>query len=77
MRPYQELGRTLLFLGVILIAGAAIFHFGSKFGFRLGHLPGDIVRRGEHGSFHFPLVSSIVISGAISLILWLINQFRR
>lgn len=77
MRPSQAPGHTLLLVGVILITGVAIFPFGSKFGFLLGHLPGDIVLRGKHGSFHFPLVSSIVITVATSLILWLINQFRR
>jgi Protein of unknown function (DUF2905) len=30
-----------------------------------------------HGTFYFPLVSCLVISVAISLILWLINHLRR
>jgi hypothetical protein len=73
----QQLGRTLLFIGAIILFIGALFYFGAKLPFRLGRLPGDIVHRGEHSTFYFPLVSCIVISVAISLILWLINQFRR
>jgi hypothetical protein len=77
MEPVQQLGRTLLLAGAILVAIGALFYFGGKLPFRLGRLPGDIVHRGEHGTFYFPLVSCLVISVVVSLILWLINQFRR
>jgi hypothetical protein len=77
MDPNQQLGRTLLFLGAIILVVGALFYFGAKLPFRLGRLPGDIVHRGEHRTFYFPLVSCIVISVVVSLILWLINQFRR
>jgi hypothetical protein len=73
----QQLGRTLLLAGAILVVIGALFYFGGKLPFRLGRLPGDIVHRGEHGTFYFPLVSCLVISVVVSLILWLINQFRR
>ena len=61
----------------MLILIGAFFYFGPKLPFRLGRLPGDIVHRGEHGTFYFPLVSCLVISIFVSLILWIINQFRR
>ena len=77
MEPVQQLGRTLLLAGAILLVIGAVFYFGGKLPFRLGRLPGDIVHRGEHGTFYFPLVSCLVISVVVSLILWLINQFRR
>ena len=73
----QQLGRTLLVLGAVLIVTGAILYFGGKLPFRLGRLPGDLAHRGQHGSFYFPLVSCLVISVALSLILWIINQFRR
>ena len=73
----QQLGRTLLVIGAVLIVTGAIFYFGGKLPFRLGRLPGDIAHRGPRGSFYFPLVSCLVISVALSLILWIINQFRR
>jgi hypothetical protein len=77
MEPVQQLGRTLLLAGAILVVIGALFYFGGKLPFRLGRLPGDIVHRGEHVTFYFPLVSCLVISVVVSLILWLINQFRR
>ncbi len=77
MEPTQQLGRLLLSVGAMLILIGALFYLGPKLPFRLGRLPGDIIHRGEHGTFYFPLVSCLVISVVISLILWLINQFRR
>jgi len=77
MEPMQQFGRTLLLLGAILIAVGAFLYFGGKLPFRLGRLPGDIVHRSQNSTFYFPLVSCLVISVFISLILWIINQFRR
>jgi hypothetical protein len=77
MEPLQQLGRLLVSVGAMLILIGALFYLGPKLPFRLGRLPGDIIHRGEHGTFYFPLVSCLVISVVISLILWLINQFRR
>jgi len=73
----QHLGRTLLIIGGVLIMVGAFLYFGGKLPFRLGRLPGDIVHRGQNSTFYFPLVSCIVISVFISLVLWIINQFRR
>ena len=77
MEPTQQLGRLLLFVGAMLVVVGALFYFGPKLPLRLGRLPGDIVHRGPHGTFYFPLVSCLVISVSISLILWLFNHFRR
>jgi hypothetical protein len=77
MEPIQQLGRLLLSVGAMLILIGALFYLGPKLPFRLGRLPGDIIHRGEHGTFYFPLVSCLVISVLISLIIWLISQFRR
>jgi Protein of unknown function (DUF2905) len=77
VEPGQQLGRTLLILGAVLIVVGALLYFGGKLPFRLGRLPGDIVHHGQRTTFYFPLVSCIVISVLLSLILWIINQFRR
>jgi len=76
MEP-RDLGRTLLILGLVLTAAGALLFFTAKLPFRLGRLPGDIVHRGEHSTFYFPLTTSIVVSVALSFLLWLISQFRR
>jgi hypothetical protein len=77
VEPTQQLGRLLLFLGAVLIVVGVLFYFGPKLPLRLGQLPGDIIHRGPHGTFYFPLVSCLAISVSISLILWLFNHFRR
>jgi len=77
MEPAQQLGRTLLFLGAVLVVLGALFYFGDKLPFRFGRLPGDVVHRSQRSTLYFPLVSCLVISVVLSLLLWIINQFRR
>lgn len=77
MEPVQQLGRLLLSVGAMFIVIGALFYFSPRLPLRLGRLPGDIIHRGQHGTFYFPLVSCLVISIAVSLILWLVNHFRR
>lgn len=73
----SDLGRTLLFFGVVLVVlGGAILLLG-KTGIPVGRLPGDIRYRGKHTTFYFPIVTCIVISVVLSLISWLVQHFRR
>jgi hypothetical protein len=77
MEAMREVGRTLLIFGSILAVVGALFFFGGKLPFRLGRLPGDIVHRGEHSTVYFPLVTCLVVSIVLSVVLWLVSQFRR
>jgi Protein of unknown function (DUF2905) len=77
MEPFRELGRVLLMVGGLLVVAGAFFYFGGKLPFRLGRLPGDVVHKGEHTTFYFPVVTCLVLSVAFSLLLWLISRFRR
>ena len=77
MDSFRELDRILLMLGGLLVVVAAFFYFGGKLPFRLGRLPGDIVRKDDHTTFYFPIVSCIVLSVGLSLLFWLISRFRR
>jgi Protein of unknown function (DUF2905) len=77
MEPLRELGRTLLVLGGFLVVLGALLYFGGKLPFRLGRLPGDIVHRGEHTTFYFPIVTCLVLSAGLSLLLWLFGYFRK
>lgn len=40
----------------------------------LGHLPGDIHVEREGYSFHFPLVTCLLLSGLLSLVIWLLRK---
>jgi hypothetical protein len=77
MDPLRELGRTLLFLGSLLVIVGALLYFSGKLPFRLGRLPGDIVHRGEHTTFYFPIVTCLILSVGLSLLFWLIGHFRK
>mgnify|MGYP002546057391 FL=1 len=68
-----ELGKLLIVLGLGAILLGLVIMALSKF-ISLGHLPGDIFIKGEHGSFYFPIVSCIVLSVVLSVIL---NLFHR
>ena len=75
--PLGELGKLLLVVGMILVVAGALLLFGVRLPFRLGSLPGDIVYHGRHGSFYFPVVTCIVLSFVFSLLIWIVNFFRR
>ncbi|MFI5058858.1 MAG: DUF2905 domain-containing protein [Candidatus Acidiferrales bacterium] len=77
MDPLRELGRTLLLFGGLLVFVGALLYFGGKLPFRLGKLPGDIIHRGEHTMFYFPIVTCLLISIGVSLLFWLISYLRR
>ncbi|MGA2427392.1 MAG: DUF2905 domain-containing protein [Candidatus Acidiferrum sp.] len=77
MDPIRDLGRLLLILGLTLSAAGALLYFNARLPFRLGRLPGDIIHRGEHTTFYFPIATSILLSIALSLVLWLVSHFRR
>ena len=73
----REIGRTLLVFGGIMVLVGASFYFGGKLPFRFGKLPGDISYKSEHTAFYFPVVTCLVLSLALSAILWLIKHFHR
>jgi hypothetical protein len=75
--PLRDLGRTLLLLGAALALAGALLYFGAKLPFRLGRLPGDVVHRGEHTTFYFPIATCLVLSAALSFLFWLFSRFRR
>ena len=77
MDPLRELGRALLILGAVSVVVGAVLYFGIRLPFRLGRLPGDIIHRGEHATFYFPVVTCLVISVALSFLFWFFSNPRR
>jgi len=74
-----EFGKTLLGLGLVLVAVGAAMMLGSRMGLPFGRLPGDLHWRSRSGNtqIYFPLASSIILSVLFTLILWLLRSFRR
>jgi Protein of unknown function (DUF2905) len=77
MDSYRELGHMLLMLGGLLVLVGAFFYFGGRLPFHLGRLPGDMVHKGEHSTFYFPVVTCLVLSAGLTLLFWLLSRFRR
>ena len=69
----QDMGKTLIILGILLIGVGLLFFFGGKLPW-LGKLPGDIRIERENFSFYFPLGTCLLISVLVSFLFWL---FRR
>ncbi len=67
-------GRTLIAIGVVLVLAGLLLSLGARLPFRIGRLPGDIVIRGRHSVFYFPLITCLVLSLALSLVMWLLNR---
>ena len=70
----QQIGRTLMVFGAVLVAIGAAFYVGGRI-LPLGQLPGDFHFGGENWSVHFPLATCAIISILLSLFLNLF--FRR
>ena len=77
MEPMREIGRVLLVFGGVAVVAGAFLYFGGRLPLRLGRLPGDVVHRGEHTTFYFPIVTCLLLSVGLSVIFWLISHFRR
>jgi hypothetical protein len=77
MDALRETGKILIVLGIAMAGVGALLAFTGKMPFRLGRLPGDIVYQGRNGSFYFPVVTCILLSGVLSLLMWVVNHFRR
>lgn len=70
-----EIGKMLVFFGIVLAAiGLLLVLFGRTL--PIGRLPGDILYRGKHTTFYFPLATSILLSVVLSVILYLVNRIR-
>ncbi len=77
MDPTRELGRLLLIGGLVLVAAGAFLLFGARLPLRLGRLPGDIAIEGRRGSFYFPIVTSLLLSVALTLAFWFIGWLKK
>jgi hypothetical protein len=67
------LGKSLIILGIIIIAFGIIITFAGKIPW-LGRLPGDIHIKRDNFTFYFPLATCILLSVLFSLIFWLFRK---
>lgn len=68
-----DIGKSLVILGLVIAVLGVLVWSGFGRGW-FGQLPGDVnVNRGNF-SFHFPIVTCLIISAILTLVMWL---FRR
>jgi len=67
---------VLVVLGLLLAVAGLIFILLGRTHFPIGRLPGDMVYRGKHTTFYFPLATSILLSVVLTFVLWLVGRIR-
>ena len=68
----MDIRRILIVAGAILLIAGLAWPLLTRLG--LGRLPGDIAFQRGNFRFYFPVVTSLVVSVALTLLFWL---FRR
>jgi len=66
----------LVVLGVVLAVLGLAFMLVGRTNLPVGRLPGDIVYRGKHTVFYFPLVTSILISVVLTLVFYILGKIK-
>ena len=69
----NDLGKFLVMTGLLLVAVGTLLWsgFGKSW---LGRLPGDINYSKGDFSFHFPLMTCLILSALLTLMLWLFRK---
>jgi hypothetical protein len=72
-RAMNDLGKFLVIAGLVLVALGLSLWSGFGKGW-IGRLPGDIHYSKGDFSFHFPIVTCLLISAVLTLLLWLFRK---
>jgi hypothetical protein len=64
----ESMARFIIGVGVVLVLVGGVMLLLGKLGINLGNLPGDIHAEGERSSFHFPVVTCIVVSVVLTVL---------
>ncbi|MFD2628664.1 DUF2905 domain-containing protein [Oceanobacillus kapialis] len=65
----MNIGKLLIIAGIVLVLVGVIWTF-------IGKLPGDLSFKKGNVTFHFPIMTSIIISIILSLIFFILGKFR-
>jgi len=71
----QQIGKWLIAVGIIIALLGALTMLSGRAG--LFKLPGDLEFGSKNWRVYIPIASCILISIILTVILWLINYFRR
>ena len=71
----QQIGKWLIAVGIFIVLLGGLIILLGKIGFF--KLPGDLEFGSRNWRIYIPIASCIILSIILTLILWLINYFRR
>ncbi|MCX7761070.1 MAG: DUF2905 domain-containing protein [Hydrogenothermaceae bacterium] len=74
---FESFGKSLIFIGVIIVILGILLLLFEKLPFNLGKLPGDVVIKRDNFTFYFPLTTSILISVILTIILTIIARLSK
>ena len=69
----SDLGKFLVVVGLLIAAVGALLWSGIGKNW-LGRLPGDINYSNGNFSFHFPIVTCLIVSAVLTLLMWLLRR---
>lgn len=73
----HDLGKLIVIAGLVLVAVGLVVMLAGRANLPIGRLPGDILYRGKHTTFYFPIVTCLVLSIVLSFVFWLLSRFGR
>ena len=71
----QQIGKWLILMGITIVLVGGLVMILGRIG--LFKLPGDLEFGSKNWHLYLPIASCIIISIVLTVILWLINYFRR
>ena len=69
-----DLGKILVFFGLLIAFFGIVLISAGRLHLPVGRLPGDIVYRGKHTTFYFPLATCVILSIVLSVVLYLLSR---
>lgn len=69
----NDFGKGLVIIGLVIAAVGGLLWSGFARGW-LGRLPGDVNYSKGDFSFHFPIVTCLLVSAVLTLLMWLFRK---
>lgn len=66
------MARIIIIIGIVLILTGLLWSLIPSLG--LGNLPGDLFWKRKNLSLYIPITTSLIVSGVMGIILWLIKK---
>lgn len=72
----QQIAKIMMMAGSALFTLGVVIYFTSKLT-GIGRLPGDFLIKKGNGTFYFPMMTCLLLSGVLSIVSYLINVLKK